>query len=82
MTWLDGDFRISQCAVCRHKARDTTCAAFPAGIPAAVLRNEVFHGYAIDGDQGIRLDPIEVSPPVFERITGLPWPTRQDLLDD
>lgn len=74
MTWRDGDLRMSQCAVCRHKARYATCAAFPAGIPAAVLRNEVSHGHAIDGDQGIRLEPIEITAGLFEQVTGLPCP--------
>ena len=67
---------MSQCAVCRHKAHGATCAAFPAGIPAAVLRNEVSHGDAIDGDQGIRLEPIEIAAGLFEQVTGLPWPTH------
>lgn len=84
LTWTDGDLRISQCAVCRHKANDATCAAFPAGIPSAVLRNEISHADPIDGDHGIRLEPIEIAAGLFGHITGLAWPAHSvshDTLD-
>lgn len=74
LTWTDGDLRISQCALCRHKGRDATCSAFPGGVPAAVLRNEVSHADPIDGDSGVRLEPIEITAGLFEHITGLSWP--------
>jgi len=72
--WRDGDVRVSQCAFCRHKAGDATCAAFPAGIPAAILRNEVSHAGHLEGDGGIRLDRIEVAEGLFEQVTHLAWP--------
>lgn len=74
LTWTDGDLRMSQCALCRHKARDAICSAFPGGIPAAVLRNEVSHADPIEGDSGLRLEPIEVTAGLFEHVTGLTWP--------
>lgn len=84
LLWRDGDLRMSQCAVCRHKARDATCSAFPAGIPGAVLRNEISHADAMEGDGGVRLEPIEIARGLFERITGLAWPEHSvshDVLD-
>ena len=33
-----------------------TCAAFPDGIPPAVLDNELDHRQPIDGDHGIRFE--------------------------
>lgn len=74
LMWRDGDVRVSQCAFCRHKAGDATCAAFPAGIPAGILRNEVSHAGHLEGDRGIRLDPIEIPESLFESVTGLAWP--------
>ncbi len=73
--WREPDLpRISQCAVCRSKAADATCAAFPDGIPEAILRNEVSHAEPVEGDGGIRLEPIEIPGFLFERITRLSWP--------
>ena len=74
--WREPDLpRISQCAVCRSKAGDATCAAFPDGIPEAILRNEVSHAKPVEWDNGIRLEPIEVPQFLFERITRLEWPS-------
>lgn len=49
---------LSQCNVCEHfrppfGGGKETCAAFPDGIPAKVLDNEVDHRKAVDGDHGI-----------------------------
>ncbi len=74
MLWRDGDVRVSQCAFCRHKGRDQTCSAFPAGIPAPILGNEVSHERPIEGDHGVRLEPTEIASDLFEHVTGLPWP--------
>ena len=75
LLWQDGDFLLSQCGCCRHKVRGTrTCAAFPEGIPTAVLINQLSHAEPIEGDNGLRLDPVEVSRESFERMTRLPWP--------
>ena len=73
--WREPDLpRISQYVVCRSKAADATCAAFPDGIPEAILRNEVSHAKPVEWDNGIRLEPIEVPQFLFERITRLEWP--------
>lgn len=51
----------SQCSVCTRfrspldtGADGPTCAAFPTGIPPAVLRNLVDHRKEIPGDHGLR----------------------------
>jgi hypothetical protein len=76
LVWRDGDLRMSQCAFCRHKSEDATCAAFPVEIPIAIRRNEISHADLIDGDHGIRLEPIEIAAGLFEQVTGLAWPAR------
>jgi hypothetical protein len=40
------------------------CAAFPAGIPAAVFRNAVDHRQPVEGDHGVRWES-----------NGEPYPT-------
>ena len=51
---------LPQCAFCRHfNAEDMskeTCAAFPDGIPADILKNRFDHAYPYPGDAGIHLD--------------------------
>lgn len=43
----------SQCATCRHYCRDKySCAAFPTGIPNAILAGEKQHNDIIYGQQG------------------------------
>jgi hypothetical protein len=84
LVWTDGDLRMSQCVVCRHKSADATCSAFPDGIPGSVLRNEISHADPIEGDRGIRLEPIEITADLFEHIAGLAWPASSashDVLD-
>lgn len=50
------------CLFCRrfHAGRkdETSCDAFPEAIPAAILRSELDHRQAVDGDHGLRFDPI------------------------
>ena len=87
--WHDGEFRISQCAVCRHKTPgEWTCEAFGKQIPAEILANSVSHEQPFEGDEGVRLEPIEVPRAVFENMTRLNWPAgsvsysdAEDLLD-
>ncbi len=83
MTWRDGEVRLSQCAVCRHKHRGAaTCDAFPQGIPADILRNERSHAEPVAGDGGLTLDPIEVDREVFEAMTQLPFPAGEISYSD
>ena len=61
-TWEAGDVRVikpAQCTICRHLRDDRrwTCAAFPKGIPAAILTNRADHTLPFPGDKGIRFDP-------------------------
>jgi len=49
----------SQCAFCQHVTRAngvTSCAAFPDGVPAAILNNERDHRGPFPGDQGLRYE--------------------------
>lgn len=49
-----------QCSRCRRlqSAETWTCAAFPDGIPAMILRDRYDHRLAFPGDNGIRFDPL------------------------
>ena len=51
------------CPGCRHFNRDGgwgfRCAAFPAGIPEAIITSEVDHREPFEGDQDIQFDPID-----------------------
>jgi hypothetical protein len=53
-----------QCARCRHLWNDPPskggprCAAFPKGIPAAILSDRYNHKQPYKGDRGIRFEPI------------------------
>ena len=54
------------CLWCRHlHGRDDdimpvrlACSAFPDGIPAKILGNRVDHRDPVDGDNGVRFEPI------------------------
>ncbi len=48
------------CNSCRHLQPGflfTTCAAFPAGIPAMFANGEALHDRAFPGDNGIKYEP-------------------------
>jgi hypothetical protein len=52
------------CLGCRHFDRTApgpgfACAAFPAGIPDAIIESRADHRVPFDGDGGIRFDPID-----------------------
>ena len=58
---LDGNYDLigSLCLLCRHRAagEHQICAAFPQGIPLAILRDEQDHHFPYSGDHGIQFSP-------------------------
>ena len=51
------DIPAPMCIFCRHLEEGTTkCAAFPGGIPDAVLFGTHDHRAPIEGDRGIRFE--------------------------
>jgi len=61
----------TQCRRCRHlRSANWTCAAFPAGIPALILRGRFDHAIAYPGDNGVRFDPLPGEASPFEGITS------------
>ena len=54
--WSAKDLSISQCAMCKHKRANATCAAYPGKIPDAILTNEHDHKQPFAGDNGIRFE--------------------------
>ena len=60
MTWGPGqEPSISQCLYCRwgKAGLPPTCAAYPQGIPEAILANQHDHHHPYPGDKGIRFEP-------------------------
>lgn len=41
------------CESCRHYLGEDRCAAFPEGIPLAILSNQIEHCHPFPGDKGI-----------------------------
>ena len=67
LTWHAGEIAISQCARCRHKwGGRAACAAFPNGIPEAILGGDHDHTQPYPGDNGIRFEPIAKQGPKQE----------------
>ena len=57
------------CVNCKHyntdrTAKKLTCAAFPDGIPTAILTNLADHRREYKGDHGIRYEPIDPTFPL------------------
>ena len=87
--WEDGDVTPidpRQCRGCRHlfNLELWTCAAFPNGIPAAILAGDFDHRKPYLGDGGIRYeplpdgqapgmrhDPVDVAPGLLEAANAL-----------
>lgn len=73
LLWRDGDFKLSQCAFCVHKAPSgATCAAFPDGIPLPILRNQTDHRKALYGDHKIRFQATANDHAAYLVATGFP----------
>ena len=54
---------MTQCAFCKHyqsnRGAAVLCRAFPDGVPANILNNEVNHQFPYPGDHGIRWEQSE-----------------------
>ena len=46
-----------QCASCKHYRDDLKCAAYPKGIPVAIMTSRESHKVPRDGDHGIQWEP-------------------------
>lgn len=62
--WWDNPHPIvSQCGYCKHFKRGTlSCKAFEL-IPKDLLSNYKLHDHPIEGDHGIRFEPIDPNGP-------------------
>lgn len=58
---------VSQCFSCKHFDRPWVCKAFPDRIPIEVIENEVDHRKPVEGDHGIRFEPIDPGKPAQNR---------------
>lgn len=47
------------CMVCTRRGANLTCAAYPDGIPVAILESDVDHRRPHPGDGGVVFEPID-----------------------
>lgn len=62
------------CMSCKHfdrAADDLSCAAFPDGIPDAIIENRLDHRQPIDGDNGIQFEQGEGLEPLNDIVLEL-----------
>jgi len=54
------EFKLSSCMSCEHKStKNSTCKAYPKGIPEEILDATVDHRKPYKGDNGITYEPID-----------------------
>ena len=75
------------CIGCRHYDRSRLtvgdfCAAFPNGIPAAIVANRVDHREPVEGDGGTRFDPIDDEAAAYAEDVFNPAPEEPYVEDD
>jgi hypothetical protein len=78
-----GDLVVSQCQLCRHRARPASfpvCKAFPGAIPQELLDNEADHRRPFEGDDGVRFEPRDGASTaallnLYAALDELPGPT-------
>jgi hypothetical protein len=66
---------IPQCFACIHLQPAMCCAAFPDGIPDAILLNRADHRQPFPGDHGIRLEVDPAEKGEAARILSLAFPS-------
>lgn len=74
------------CLWCRHSNihpgdpdspyLDCTCTAFPEGIPAAIMDNEIDHRQPVAGDNGIRFEPRDSPRRIPEIVARIKFPPQ------
>jgi hypothetical protein len=47
------DYPLTQCTFCKHWNKDSTCAAFPTGIPVEIWSGRHDHSIPFPNDNGI-----------------------------
>ncbi|HZO29806.1 MAG TPA: hypothetical protein VFH48_27840 [Chloroflexota bacterium] len=74
------------CMVCRHLTRDAgwgyRCAAFPSGIPDAIIESRVDHRMPFNGDNGVRFWPVDDDASAYAEDLFNPAPEAPYAEDD
>jgi len=61
MHWTPGTVQLASCISCVHRLEQTTCEAFPEGIPEEILMGDNPHISEFPGDNGIQYEPAAVT---------------------